>query len=1522
MQKKKEKMNWTKSGMRAAWLILHFLPMLFLAMPKMTQAQVTTTTVQGTVYRADGSAAQGTLIVTWPAFSTAVNQAVAAGSATATIGVDGFVSLNLAPNQGAYPAGTYYTAIYHLNDGTVSKEYWVVPAAATAAISSIRAQLAPATVAVQSVSKDYVDTSISAITGQYLPLAGGTMTGALQLSGDPASTNQAATKHYIDQLAASELPLAGGTMSGTLNAPNTIAKLPRVDVRHPDFAVGCPNAADPTGQQDSTCAIQAAVAFALSSTANGQFPSVYFAEGTYKTSSALRLPCQIDYIGDGPSATTIRQTNNAANVITIYSNGVGLLDSYLCAGSLQNMQLTTTGSHLHSATLLEIDSSAGFKLNRLRLFNSGGRGLQINGSSERIESNDLQIDSVRWPLILTADTNEDHFFKTTIDAPGQTNDGFCWGNNCPNGVYPGSTWTVVQKLISASANGSLATFVIQGGSDTNSTNGVSPLGVGHWFQIAGIPDVTALNGYWQIASVTNNSPTGGEYTITANIAATGTATVSAAAFVPAIVPENHSAVWMEGVDVGFYGGTIKPLINEGGFQVWGAEANLISNFYLEGFPLNGQPRLNAGITLGGMAPQGALGGSLAANAMSVPVNSFWFPDYYSDPADAQNAVCTSYTIIVPQDFQWGSTAPSAYVTGVQQGQYEVDCIKGFADDGNLYFGIRNLSGIGHYSTTAPAGTVWPAGSILEQITGAAAYGNGLEVNNTHINSDVPPQAMPGSNWAANCNDITTMVCADVIAGIIPDGIAFVQPGAAAGPTGSGVAVTFLNDSFYSGGPEIGGQGYVKVHTSAFVTVIGAGTAASSLGETSEVNSGQIVSGQTLPLVMAMQYPTGSNALLSYTNLAGGIYVNTANGHYYEGIVSGFGPSATNLGSNPNTNVVMGHQFNGSSCWYDVSPSSSSTHAQNRYCMKGAYSSGSNVGWEYDVWNGSAWVNAFNIAGQSNATANLSVSGATEVQGSLSASTINGEITVDGTTYASLNAAWAAAVTQANTTGKNQTIRLGPGTFSVTSTLNEPTNGACVNLLGSGGTTVNTGSNATTTLNVTASLGGDVFFLGNTNQAQGCTFRDFVILGATNATHGFEMQWFRGLLIDNVTVNDTTSDGILLGEESTTAGHQANFLLRNITVSYNPSFFTPATRGAYGVHIQKTAIDSHLDDIVVRNALTAAVYNEGTGNTGYLIHGFGFPYTCTTAPCANNTSTSTAANASYATSYVIYDVGGGGNVWTDTYADSPAVAGFYIGSDGVSIHGGHIQWPELTSFPAANLAYVAAGVTNNMLIADVDCLSMNTNVNWITYASTSGIPPTFSTVHHLTGCGNYVQALEPAQVTGFSSGGANINDPSGAVPRVWSTPIAAASSYPAYAAQLYAGYQGDLLQGHFSGVNPFFNITYQGTIKSNGGIALSTVVNTASTLTLTNANKNVIANANSGAQTITLPSCFTPWPDKATPAGLELTIVKSDTTTNAITLQTVSGQSINYAGALAQTLAISAAGKRTLVCGPDDIWYAY
>lgn len=198
----------TRALARAGRAALAVLAAVTAILPLRAAAQINTTTVQGTVYRADGTPASGTMIVSWPAFTTPQNQAVAAGSLNTAIGANGFVSVNLMPNAEALPVGTYYTVVYHLSDGTVNKEYWVVPQTATAAIAAVRAELEPSTVAVQPVSAAYVQSAITAAGSSYLPLAGGTLTGPLTLNSDPTAQNQAATKHYADQLSAAALPLA------------------------------------------------------------------------------------------------------------------------------------------------------------------------------------------------------------------------------------------------------------------------------------------------------------------------------------------------------------------------------------------------------------------------------------------------------------------------------------------------------------------------------------------------------------------------------------------------------------------------------------------------------------------------------------------------------------------------------------------------------------------------------------------------------------------------------------------------------------------------------------------------------------------------------------------------------------------------------------------------------------------------------------------------------------------------------------------------------------------------------------------------------------------------------------------------------------------------------------------------------------------------------------------------------------------------------------------------------------------
>jgi trimeric autotransporter adhesin len=171
------------------------------------QSSVPTTQLTDTIYRADGTTATGTVLVSWPAFTTSNGLSVPAGNTSVTIGLGGGFSVALAPNAGSSPMGSYYTAVFHLDDGTISREYWVVPVSQySVAVSSIRSSVLPTSVAMQTVTKNYVDTAITtAVTGHpqssstpYVLKAGDTMTGALALPGDPVSPTQAADKHYVD----------------------------------------------------------------------------------------------------------------------------------------------------------------------------------------------------------------------------------------------------------------------------------------------------------------------------------------------------------------------------------------------------------------------------------------------------------------------------------------------------------------------------------------------------------------------------------------------------------------------------------------------------------------------------------------------------------------------------------------------------------------------------------------------------------------------------------------------------------------------------------------------------------------------------------------------------------------------------------------------------------------------------------------------------------------------------------------------------------------------------------------------------------------------------------------------------------------------------------------------------------------------------------------------------------------------------------------------------------------------------
>jgi hypothetical protein len=235
------------------------------------------TSVIDTVYLANATPASGTLVITWPAFTTASGNGVAPGELDVTLGTGGALDVQLMPNAGATPTNVYYTVVYQLQPNEVRTEYWVVPTTSPVTLAQVRTTPGSGTAA-QPVSmqyvntqlalkandnavvhlanaetitgvksftvppnvptpvgegdvanKSYVDNAISNVgAGNYLSTAGGTMTGPLTLSGEPTAPLQAAAKEYVDQSVTAKADLVSGLVptselgSGTASALNCL----------------------------------------------------------------------------------------------------------------------------------------------------------------------------------------------------------------------------------------------------------------------------------------------------------------------------------------------------------------------------------------------------------------------------------------------------------------------------------------------------------------------------------------------------------------------------------------------------------------------------------------------------------------------------------------------------------------------------------------------------------------------------------------------------------------------------------------------------------------------------------------------------------------------------------------------------------------------------------------------------------------------------------------------------------------------------------------------------------------------------------------------------------------------------------------------------------------------------------------------------------------------------------------------------------------------------------------------------
>src|SRR5690349_12669262 len=142
----------------------------------------TLTTVSDIVYRADGSPAAGTILISWPPFTTASGATVAAGNTNIALGTSGSFSAQLAPNAGATPAGTVYTVTYQLTDGTVKTENWSIGTASPETISQVRTLAGTTTQLAQAATQQYVNAQLATV----VHLSGSeTITGAKQFAVSP-----------------------------------------------------------------------------------------------------------------------------------------------------------------------------------------------------------------------------------------------------------------------------------------------------------------------------------------------------------------------------------------------------------------------------------------------------------------------------------------------------------------------------------------------------------------------------------------------------------------------------------------------------------------------------------------------------------------------------------------------------------------------------------------------------------------------------------------------------------------------------------------------------------------------------------------------------------------------------------------------------------------------------------------------------------------------------------------------------------------------------------------------------------------------------------------------------------------------------------------------------------------------------------------------------------------------------------------------------------------------------------------
>ncbi len=412
--------------------------------------------ISDTVYRADGSPAQGTVLLSWQAFTTAAGQAVTPGSLLVTLDANGGFNASVAPNTGASPVGTYYKAIFKLNDGTTETEYWVVPNIQSTTIGAIRSKLVPSNQAAQFLTRDVAESNYLNLTTNE-SVAGVKTFSSSPTVPTPQNSTDAANKAYVDANAGGNLgapPPIGNVTPNTVNATALTAQ----NVNGVLNAAAYPGADWSVATNAAIAAAPAGATIDMRGFSAAQLAIAGSATITESKNQHIVWPSGV-LVLNGCPGIKVTTTGELVN------EGQGWLYSYTPSG--------VNGTELVSGSacpLIQDLSSIGHQILNLSL-----NGNHVGTVGILSQANGGSGDLIR-------DIHIHHFLYAGAILPGTGSfDGrFMINDNGGDGLLLGSAWTV---------NGGDAEIVANGG------NGIHNIGEGPFFTAPNV-DRSGLNGLY------------------------------------------------------------------------------------------------------------------------------------------------------------------------------------------------------------------------------------------------------------------------------------------------------------------------------------------------------------------------------------------------------------------------------------------------------------------------------------------------------------------------------------------------------------------------------------------------------------------------------------------------------------------------------------------------------------------------------------------------------------------------------------------------------------------------------------------------------------------------------------------------------------------------------------------------------------------------------------------------------------------------------------------------------------------